>query len=158
MHTNKVLIDGVVVKDIRVHVDDRGIVAEIVRADDPIFHGRFGQVYYATCNPGVVKAWHYHKVHTDILYAIHGAAKLCLYDERDGSPTRGVTNVFVLNEYNQIAVRIPPGVLHGQACLGDRPCIVLNVQSHVYDPADEFKLDPFDPRYGGRELWTVQSR
>ena len=158
MHTNERLIEGVMVKDLSVYVDERGIVVEIVRADDPIYHGQFGQVYYATCNPGVVKAWHYHKIHTDILYCIYGSVKLCLYDDRGGSPTKGLTNVFVMNEFNQIAVRIPPGVLHGQMCLGNEPCIVLNVQSHLYDPADEFKIEPFDERYGGRELWTVKSR
>ena len=158
MHTNERLIEGVMVKDLSVYVDERGIVVEIVRADDPIYHGQFGQVYYATCNPGVVKAWHYHKIHTDILYCIYGSVKLCLYDDREGSATRGLTNVFVMNEFNQIAVRIPPGVLHGQMCLGNEPCIVLNVQSHLYDPADEFKIEPFDERYGGRELWTVKSR
>ena len=158
MHSNKVLIDGVMVKDIGLYVDDRGIVAEIVRADDPIYHGRFGQVYYATCNPGVVKAWHYHKIHTDILYNIYGSTKVCLYDLRDDSPTKGVTNVFVMNEYNHIAVRVPPGVLHGQMCLGDVPAILLNVQSHIYDPSDEYKIDPFDERYGGKALWSVISR
>ena len=158
MHNNPKLINGVIVKEISVYVDDRGIVAEIVREDDPIYHGRFGQVYYATCNPGVVKAWHYHKVHTDILYCIYGSTKLCLYDDREGSPTKGVTNIFVMNEFNQIAVRVPPGVLHGQMCLGDVPCILLNVQSHLYDPADEFKIDPFDKRYGGQNLWTVKSQ
>ena len=158
MHTNERLIEGVMVKDLSVYVDERGIVVEIVRADDPIYHGQFGQVYYATCNPGVVKAWHYHKIHTDILYCIYGSAKLCLYDDREDSSTRCLTNVFVMNEFNQIAVRIPPGVLHGQMCLGNEPCIVLNVQSHLYDPADEFKIDPFDERYGGRDLWTVKSR
>jgi dTDP-4-dehydrorhamnose 3,5-epimerase len=158
VYANKELIDGVIVKEISVYVDERGIVAEVVRADDPIYHGRFGQVYYATCNPGVIKAWHYHKVHSDILYCIHGSTKVCLFDDRDGSRTRGVTNVLVMNEFNQIAVRIPPGVLHGQMCLGAVPCTLLNVQSHVYDPRDELKVDPFDERYGGRELWTVKSR
>src|SRR5437867_9978370 len=112
MHSNKRLIEGVAVKDLTLYVDDRGMVAEIVREDDPIYHGRFGQVYYATCNPGVVKAWHYHKIHSDILYNIYGATKVCLYDDREGSPTRGVTNVFVMNEFNHIAVSVPPGVLH----------------------------------------------
>ena len=158
MHTNEQLIGGVVIKDISIYVDDRGIVAEIVREDDEIYHGRFGQVYYATCNPGIVKAWHYHKIHSDILYNIHGSTKLCLYDNRENSSTYGITNVFVMNQFNHIAVRVPPGVLHGQMCLGNESAILLNVQSHVYDPADEFKIDPFDERFPGREIWTVKSK
>ena len=144
MHSNPTLIHGVEIKPLRVYVDERGIVVEILRSDDPMFE-RFGQVYYATCNPGVVKAWHYHKIHTDYLYCIHGSAKLGLYDGREESPTKGLTNTFVLNEYNHLLVKVPPGVWHGNSCLGSEPCIMVNVPTHVYDPSDEYKHDPFDP-------------
>lgn len=156
MSNNKKLIYEVVVKEIRPYVDERGMVAEIVRADDPVYHGRFGQCYYATCNPGFIKAWHYHKVHTDILYCIHGKTKVCLYDKRQDSPTYKQVNKFIMDKDNRIAVRVPPGVLHGQMCLGKKPSILLNVQSHVYDPGDEFKIDPFDERFGGNKIWIAE--
>ena len=155
MHSNKQLIHGVEAKDLRLYVDERGIVVEILRSDDPIFD-QFGQVYYATCNPGVIKAWHYHKIHTDYLYCIYGSAKLGLYDAREDSPTHGLTNTFIMNEYNHLLVKVPPGVLHGQMCLSAVPCIMVNVPTHVYDPADEYKVDPFDPSIPYE--WEVKSR
>jgi dTDP-4-dehydrorhamnose 3,5-epimerase len=55
------LIDGVRVKPLKLIPDERGVLAEVIRADDEIFR-KFGQVYFTTAYPGVVKGWHYHKV------------------------------------------------------------------------------------------------
>jgi dTDP-4-dehydrorhamnose 3,5-epimerase-like enzyme len=41
-------------------------------------------------------------------------------------------------------------------CLGNEPCILVNVPTHVYDPEDEYKLDPFDPSIPYQ--WPVKSR
>jgi aryl-alcohol dehydrogenase-like predicted oxidoreductase len=66
------LIDGVRAKRARVLPDERGRLGEIIRADDPWFE-KFGQVYFTTTYPGVVKAWHFHRLQTDHvdLYQIH---------------------------------------------------------------------------------------
>ena len=66
------MIDGVIVKDLKVIKDDRGGLFEIIRSDEPNF--TFGQVYITQCNVGVVKAWHYHKLQTDIWIVIKGIA------------------------------------------------------------------------------------
>ncbi|GAF82248.1 unnamed protein product, partial [marine sediment metagenome] len=49
------MIDGVKVKVLKVNIDERGRLMEILRSDDPIFE-KFGQVYMTTCKPGFVKA------------------------------------------------------------------------------------------------------
>jgi len=59
------MIRGVEVKRLKVIPDDRGRLAEILRVDDPIYEG-FGQVYFTTAYPGVVKAWHAHRLFTTI--------------------------------------------------------------------------------------------
>lgn len=38
------MIEGVVVKDLKQFVDDRGRVMHMVRADDPLFE-KFGEIY-----------------------------------------------------------------------------------------------------------------
>jgi len=58
------MIEGVMVKQLKVLPDERGRLMEILREDDEIFM-RFGQVYLTTGYPGVVKAWHYHKIQFD---------------------------------------------------------------------------------------------
>jgi dTDP-4-dehydrorhamnose 3,5-epimerase len=137
------MIDGVIVKKLRVIPDERGRLMELLRCDDPFFE-KFGQAYMTTALPGVVKAWHYHKEQTDHFAVVKGMAKVVLYDDRDDSPTRGEVNEFFMGEHNPILVRIPKGVHHGFKNVGLDECIIVNCPSrpYNYDSPDEFRLDP----------------
>jgi dTDP-4-dehydrorhamnose 3,5-epimerase len=86
------LIHDLVVERLRVIPDERGRLMEIMRRDDRFFSG-FGQVYLSTIYPGVVKAWHYHRVQEDRFTCIKGLVKAAFYDDRENSPSRGVLNV-----------------------------------------------------------------
>ena len=77
------LIAGFGVRRAKVIPDERGRLGEILRADDPWFE-KFGQVYFTTTYPGIVKAWHYHRKQTDHFYVIRGTVKVGLYDARRG--------------------------------------------------------------------------
>jgi len=137
-----VLIDQVAVRRAKVLPDERGRLGEIMRADDPWFE-KFGQVYFTTTYPGVVKAWHYHKKQTDHFYVMKGLVKVALCDRREGSVTEGVVNEVYLGEHCPGLVRIPPGVLHGWMCVSEREAYIVNVVSEMYnysDP-DEFRVD-----------------
>jgi len=139
------LIDGVAVRRARVMPDERGRLGEIMRADDPWFE-KFGQVYFTTTYPGVVKAWHYHKVQTDHFYVIRGTIKVALYDDRPDSPTHGVVNELYLSEHCPGLVRIPAGVQHGWMCVGQTEAYIVNIVSESYNYAqpDEYRTDPHE--------------
>jgi dTDP-4-dehydrorhamnose 3,5-epimerase and related enzymes len=126
------MIEGVKVKELKVIADDRGRLAEILRIDDEIFEG-FGQVYFTTAYPGVVKAWHAHRFQTDYITCISGMIKLVLYDEREGSPTYGQFEEFYIGIHNPILVKIPPMVWHGFKNIGLDEAIVINVITRPYD-------------------------
>lgn len=134
-------IEGVVVKQLSVHPDDRGRLMEILRADDPLFE-RFGQVYVTTTYPGVVKAWHLHKRQTDNMCAVAGMFRVALYDARDGSPTRGTLQEVYMGVHRPVLLRIPPGVYHGWLCVSGEEGIVVNVPDQPYDREnpDEYRL------------------
>ena len=51
------MIDGVMVKKLKVVSDERGRLMEMLRADDEMFQG-FGQVYMTTAYPGAVSYTH----------------------------------------------------------------------------------------------------
>jgi dTDP-4-dehydrorhamnose 3,5-epimerase len=140
-------IDGVVTKVLAVHADERGRLMEMLRADDPFF-ARFGQVYLTTAYPGVVKAWHYHETQVDHFVCVYGMMKVVLFDDREGSATRGVVNEFFLGEHNPMLLRIPAGVYHGFKCISEREALIINVPSEPYrhDRPDEFRVDAHDPR------------
>jgi dTDP-4-dehydrorhamnose 3,5-epimerase len=137
------MIQGVKTKALRVHPDERGRVMEILRADEDLFM-KFGQVYITTTYPGVVKAWHYHKVQTDHICAIQGMIKLVLYDPREGSPTQGEINEFFIGVHNPMVVQVPNGTYHGWKCISEEEAIIINIPTEVYVPKapDEYRLPP----------------
>jgi dTDP-4-dehydrorhamnose 3,5-epimerase len=139
------LIDGVIVKELRVISDERGFLMEILRSDDDIF-SKFGQAYVTTAYPGVVKAWHYHKNQVDNFTVISGMAKFVLYDQRDDSPTKGEVNEFFVGDRSPSLIRIPPGVYHGFKAIGNSQAVALNIPDSTYDyeHPDEQRVDPHD--------------
>lgn len=139
------MIDRVRTKKLRVIPDERGRLCEILRCDDKLF-AKFGQAYMTTAYPGVVKAWHYHKVQTDNFAVVHGMMKVVLYDGRDGSPTRGQVNEFFVGDHNPMLVQIPPYVYHGFKCISEHEAIVINVPTEPYNSKqpDEYRLVPSD--------------
>ena len=144
--TEKSLIDGVHIKKLSVHCDERGRLMEILRSDDELFQ-HFGQVYLTTAYPGVVKAWHYHRKQTDHLVAISGMVRIGLYDAREESPTHGLVNDFFAGTHNPILVKVPPMVFHGYKCVGEQEAMVLNVPTELfnYDEPDELRIAAHDP-------------
>jgi len=139
------MIEGVKLKDLKVIPDERGRLMEILRADDELFE-KFGQVYMTTAYPGVVKAWHYHKLQTDNMAVIKGMMKVALYDARKDSPTYGEVNEFFLGEHNFKLIQIPKMVYHGFKCVGGEEAIVINIPTETYDyeNPDEYRLDPYE--------------
>ncbi|MFO7866465.1 MAG: dTDP-4-dehydrorhamnose 3,5-epimerase family protein [Candidatus Aminicenantes bacterium] len=139
------MIDGVVVKELKVIPDERGRLMEILRSDDDMFE-KFGQVYMTTTYPGVVKAWHLHRIQTDHVVCLAGMIKLALYDSRDSSPTRGKIDQFYLGVHNPLLVRIPSGVCHGWMCVSGCEAVIVNIPSEVYnyEHPDEHRLDPHE--------------
>ncbi len=139
------MIDGVRTKELKIIPDERGWLMEMLRSDDEIF-SEFGQVYVSAVYPGVVKGWHAHRRQTDNIVCVAGTIKLVLYDDRDGSPTRGRVEEFFIGERNPLLVQVPPGVLHGWKCVGPDTALAVNIPDRPYrrDDPDEVRVDPHD--------------
>jgi len=139
------MIEGVKTKELKCIPDERGRLMEVMRSDWEVFE-KFGQVYITTAYPGVVKAWHYHKVQSDNFAVISGMAKVALYDGREGSPTKGEVAEFFIGEHNPLLIHIPPGVYHGFKAVGETEAMVLNCPTELYnyESPDEYRIDPYD--------------
>jgi dTDP-4-dehydrorhamnose 3,5-epimerase len=137
------MIEGVVVKKLKVIPDERGRLMEILRRDDEIFV-QFGQLYMTTTYPGVVKAWHYHRKQDDFITCLRGMLKMVLFDSREGSATYGEVNEFFIGEHNPSMVKVPKMVYHGWKCVSEVEAIVVNAPTEPYNPAepDEYRVDP----------------
>lgn len=137
-------IDGVVVRKLTPYVDGRGDVTELWSEQwEGEGVGPTRHVYQSVIDFGVVKSWHGHLSHTDQFVVTRGKLQLAIADVREASSTFRQVNVLVAGSLNPLLVRVPPGVMHGWKALSRPEAIVLNFQSDVYDPADQFKL-PWD--------------
>jgi len=139
------MIKDVEVKKLKLNVDDRGRLMEILRSDEEIFN-KFGQVYMTTAFPGVVKAWHYHELQDDHFTCVSGAMRLALYDSREDSPTKGEVQDFIVSLDNPLLVKIPKLVYHGFKCVSDIEAVVINTPTMPYNhnEPDEHRIDAFE--------------
>lgn len=142
------MIDGVVVRELTTHPDERGFFREIIRATDDFFAEGFGQWSHSLMHQGVAKAWHVHQRQTDWWYVGSGLLKMAMYDMRPGSSSYRETLEVLLGDHQPARiVKVPPGVAHGCRCLAG-PAHLFYVTSHVYDPADEGRIPHDDATIG----------
>lgn len=138
-------IDGVQLKELRAIVDGRGDVIELWSRPWIEQEGFTmpAHVYQSATDYGVTKCWHLHAVHTDQFTVTRGKLQVVCADLREDSPSFGEVNSFVMGVQRPTLLMIPPGIMHGWKALARPETIVVNLQSHVYDPEDEFKY-PWD--------------
>jgi len=149
------MIEGVQVVPLKRIPDERGTVMHMLRATDPHFV-QFGEIYFSTIYPGVIKGWHLHELMTLNYACVSGRIKLVLYDDREDSNTRGELMEIFLGPDHYSLVQIPPRVWNGFKGIGDRMAIVANCSTHPHDPSKTQRLDPSDTRIPYD--WAVKHR
>jgi len=135
------MIADVVVKPLRRIPDERGTIMKMQESSDPEFKG-FGEVYFSTVYPGVVKGWHMHPATWLNYCVVHGMIKLVLFDDRTGSATRGEVQEIFMGDENYCLVQIPPGVWNGFKCVGELEAIVCDLTDKTHAEDSIERLDP----------------
>lgn len=148
MHLNDYVEVSLMIHDVLIHQlrqipDERGKIMHMLRSDDSHFE-QFGEIYFSTVYPGVIKGWHYHKGMTLNYAVVHGSIKLALYDERPKSPTKGELMELFIGDGNYALVKVPPQVWNGFKGVGNIPAIVANCSTIPHDPAEIIRMDPLE--------------
>jgi len=142
------VIEGVLIKDLLTHKDQRGYFREIIRHDDDFFAEGFGQWSHSLMYTGVIKAWHLHQVQTDWWYVVSGVLRVGLCDRRPESETFSQTMDFMMGDHQAAQVlKIPPGIAHGCKAL-QGPVNLLYMTSHTYNSDDEYRIAHDNPDIG----------
>jgi dTDP-4-dehydrorhamnose 3,5-epimerase len=140
------MIDGVRIKKLVTHTDQRGFFREILRDSDACFPEGFGQWSHSYMFDGVIKAWHFHNIQTDFWYVCSGVLRVGLCDMRQGSPTHMETMDLLMGDMQEATVvKIPPGVAHGCKTI-QGPVNLFYLMTHEYNPEDEIRIPYDDPR------------
>jgi dTDP-4-dehydrorhamnose 3,5-epimerase len=137
-------IDGMIRRPLRPIVDGRGDVIELwtmAWTEDGLVVPT--HAYQSATDFGVTKCWHLHHTHTDQFTVTRGKMQVVCADVRRDSPSYGDVNSFIIGVQTPTLLLIPPGVMHGWKALSQPETIVVNFQSHPYDPNDELKF-PWD--------------
>ncbi len=149
------MIDGVNIIPLKQIPDERGKIMHMLKISDPHFE-KFGEIYFSTVYPGVIKGWHIHKKMA-LNYAVPvGMIKLVLYDSREGSKTKGELMEIFVGEDNYVLVHIPPGVVNGFKGVGTKTAFVANCATEPHDPDEIVRIDTFtkDVPYD----WNIKHR
>ena len=134
-------IEGVVIKKLDKIPDERGKICHMLRNDDEFFEC-FGEIYFSTIYPGVIKGWHYHEKMALNYAVISGSIKLVLYDDRTDSPTKGNLMEIFTGENNYLLIHVPPKVWNGFKGLGTKEAIVANCATLPHDKNEIKRQDP----------------
>ena len=140
--TSQRLIHEVRLKEIKPVLTSYGYLTEIFRTDWLDENRSVDQIFQAWHAPKAISAWHAHAVTTDRLFVSQGLIRIVLYDNRPGSPTRGLINQFTVGAVRPALVIVPPQVWHGVKNVGPDPTVLLNVvdRAYRYQDPDHWRL------------------
>ena len=145
-------IDGVHVQPLHLVRNERGHLQEIARNDDAWFPG-FGQVYATATTPGTIKGWYRHRAQADTLTLVSGRIRLALFDDRDGSPSHGSTQLIDMGMDEPLLVVIPAQIWHCFESTAESPALIVHLNSipFRFDSPDEERRPIDDPTMP--EVW-----
>ena len=106
------LPQGVSLRSLQTHHDERGSLTELFRASW-VAGTDVVQWNYSESKARVLRGVHVHVKHADYLILLRGHATIGLRDLRRGSPTEGITALVEMKGLKLHALTIPPGVAHG---------------------------------------------
>jgi len=145
-------IEGVKVRRLTPHEDERGEVMEVYRPSWGFHPDPLVFVYQVRVRPKKVKGWVVHKEQEDRIFNCAGTLRVVLFDSREDSPTYQMINQFVLSERSPSIINFPIGVFHAIQNIGDTDAIFINMPNKPYnhENPDKFRLPikndliPFD--------------
>jgi UDP-2-acetamido-2,6-beta-L-arabino-hexul-4-ose reductase len=119
------------IKKLEVKKDERGWLAEIIRAEDIGNHPSFGQILVTTANPGQTKGNHYHLRKREWYCVIKGKGQVTITD-------RATKEVFThtMGDENFVLVEIPVGTLHAITNIGTEEMILVVYISEPFNLQD----------------------
>ncbi len=147
-------IDGVVIRELNIRIDERGWLVELFRSDELPSESFPKMGYVSMTRPGMSRGPHEHARQTDQFVFLGSAPfRLYLWDNRPSSSTYKLPYQTTVGGGNAVAVRVPPGVVHAYKNVGSVEGYVFNSPDALYggvqrtQPVDEIRheLDPNSP-------------
>jgi len=143
------MANKITVKKLRSFFDKEGELFEVLRSDDSLYDGTFGQNLVSIVSPGITKGFHKHRRQTEYTTCIKGNILYIAVTEIPEQQPR--IQKFIIGEKNRILIKTPPGIWHGYKSLNDEEAIVLYTMDKPYNPNDTDTLDKNPLAFG--DIW-----
>lgn len=147
-------INGVIIKELKKFVDERGWLAELFRQDEIEKNIYPVMSYISMTLPGVIRGPHEHREQTDYFCFIGPSNfKIYLWDNRKYSDTYKNKMIIFAGEDNPKAIIVPPGVVHAYKNVGMKPGIVINFPNKLYagwgkkEEVDEIRYEGIESEF-----------
>ena len=137
-------------KKLKSFIDKEGELFEVLRSDDFLYEGKFGQNLVSIVKPGIIKGLHFHEKQTEYTTCIKGNILYVAIKETKGSP---LIEKFQIGESNRIMIKTSPGLWHGYKVLGNSEAVILYTMNRPYDPKNTDTLEK-DPYFFG-DIWFL---
>jgi len=137
------MIDGIIIRDIKKFLDERGFFSELLREDwkDLLSNDKIIQFNLSVSFPGIVRAWHRHlRGQIDYFICVSGVVKVCAFDDREDSKNFGELDEIILSEEDLKVAKVPGILWHGYQAIGTKPVKILYGVNKLYnynDPDEE---------------------
>ena len=137
------MIHDIKITPLKIITSEKGKVMHMLRKDSPVF-SQFGEVYFSTIYHNSIKGWHLHKEATLNYVCVKGEVKLVLFDDREGSPTKGEYQELILSPKNYFLVTIPPNIWNGFKGIDKSESIITNCLTLPHNEKEMVRRDLHD--------------
>lgn len=139
-------INDLILNDVKVYNDDRGLLFELFREDE-LIDVIPAMAYASLTFPGIIRGPHEHQEQTDVFVFADPSVQFRLFcwDNRKESDTYGNRFVEDIGGPNPKQVIIPPGIVHAYKNITGATGLVLNSPDKLYAgygralPVDEIR-------------------
>ena len=138
MIENEIIIEGVLLTNLKIISSDQGKVLYGLNKDEDSYNG-FGEVYFSNVKKNKIKAWKKHKKTYSNLTVICGKVKFLILD-KDKKLKK-----FVLHSKSYKSILIPPNMFYGFMGMGEQNviCNFINkphsIDEHINKNINYFK-------------------
>ena len=139
------LIEGVKIRPLPTHVDDRGSITELFDTRWNWHPAPLVFAYTFSIRPGYVKGWNLHRHHEDRYCILQGDLKIVLYDPRPKSSTYGEVCTLFVSGGRRCIVNVPIDIWHADQNIGSIDVVAVNFPTAPYnhENPDKYRL-PLD--------------
>ena len=136
-------MEGVVLHPLKHIIVPKGDIYHALKSTDEGYMG-FGEAYFSQVEEGTVKGWKRHNRMTLNLIVPLGCIKFIIYDDREGSATKGQFEEIILSlKYNYQRLTIAPGLWLAFCSIGKGTSMLMDIipEPHDQEEAERKEID-----------------